>query len=169
MDPILGGIVGGLFRMAPEFLKWFDRKDERKHELAMFDRNIKADQLRADLAIKQTETEGQFKLDGAGLEALVAAIKGQSQLTGVEWVDALNASVRPVLAYWLMALYASAKMATFATVVMLGWDDASGSVETAKLIADAVKDAYTTADMDLLSGVFTFFFLDRVIRKQQGR
>jgi hypothetical protein len=33
---IFGSLVGGLFRMAPEVLKWLDKKDERAHELLMF-------------------------------------------------------------------------------------------------------------------------------------
>ena len=33
---LLGSIFGGLFRMAPEVLKWLDKKNERSHELNMF-------------------------------------------------------------------------------------------------------------------------------------
>ncbi len=35
---IFGTIFGGLFRLAPEVLKFLDRKNERSHELAMFNR-----------------------------------------------------------------------------------------------------------------------------------
>jgi hypothetical protein len=35
---VLGSILGGLFRLAPEVLKWLDKKNERQHELAMFNR-----------------------------------------------------------------------------------------------------------------------------------
>ena len=33
---ILGSIFGGVFRLAPEVLKWMDKKNEREHELNMF-------------------------------------------------------------------------------------------------------------------------------------
>jgi len=33
---ILGSLFGGLFRLAPEVLKWLDKKNEREHELNMF-------------------------------------------------------------------------------------------------------------------------------------
>ncbi len=33
---LLGSIFGGIFRMAPEVLKWMDKKNEREHELNMF-------------------------------------------------------------------------------------------------------------------------------------
>jgi len=31
---LLGGVFGGVFRLAPEVLKFIDKKDERKHELS---------------------------------------------------------------------------------------------------------------------------------------
>jgi len=30
---IFGSLLGGLFRLAPEVLKWVDKKNERSHEL----------------------------------------------------------------------------------------------------------------------------------------
>ena len=35
IETLLGGLLGGAFRLAPEVLKWLDRKGERGHELAM--------------------------------------------------------------------------------------------------------------------------------------
>ena len=35
IETLLGGLLGGTFRLAPEILKWLDRKGERGHELAM--------------------------------------------------------------------------------------------------------------------------------------
>ena len=34
IETLLGGLLGGAFRLAPEVLKWFDRQGERGHELA---------------------------------------------------------------------------------------------------------------------------------------
>ena len=31
-ESLLGGIFGGLLRLAPEVMKFFDRKNEREHE-----------------------------------------------------------------------------------------------------------------------------------------
>ena len=35
IETLLGGLLGGAFRLAPEILKWLDRQGERGHELAM--------------------------------------------------------------------------------------------------------------------------------------
>jgi hypothetical protein len=49
---VIGSIFGGLFRLAPEVLKLFDKKNERQHELAMF-------QLQTDLE----KVRGEFKVE----------------------------------------------------------------------------------------------------------
>ena len=34
-ESLLGSLLGGVLRIAPEFLKFFDRKNERLHELSL--------------------------------------------------------------------------------------------------------------------------------------
>ena len=38
IETLLGGLLGGAFRLAPEILKWLDRNGERSHELSMQDK-----------------------------------------------------------------------------------------------------------------------------------
>ena len=49
---LFGSLFGGLFRLAPELLKYFDKANERKHELAMFG-------LQTDLE----KQRGQFSME----------------------------------------------------------------------------------------------------------
>ena len=46
IETLLGGLLGGLFRLAPEVLKWIDRAGERRHELAMQDKALEFEKLR---------------------------------------------------------------------------------------------------------------------------
>lgn len=46
IETLLGGLLGGAFRLAPEILKWLDRKGERGHELAMQDKALEFEKLR---------------------------------------------------------------------------------------------------------------------------
>ena len=46
---IFGTIFGGLFRLAPEVLKFLDRKNERQHELSMFNRQCELEQIRGEM------------------------------------------------------------------------------------------------------------------------
>jgi len=47
IETLLGGLLGGVFRLAPEVLRWFDRKAERDHELAMQDKALDFEKLPA--------------------------------------------------------------------------------------------------------------------------
>jgi hypothetical protein len=46
IETLLGGLLGGAFRLAPEVLKWLDRRGERGHELAMQDKALEFEKLR---------------------------------------------------------------------------------------------------------------------------
>jgi hypothetical protein len=151
IETLLGGLLGGVFRVVPEFLKWLDAKDERKHELAMQDKAIEFQKLKGDQVIDEIETQGQADWNTGALDALKESIIGQMAKTGVRWIDGLSSSVRPIVTYWFMALYCSAKMAIFITAIQ------NGSPWT-----DAIALAWTEADQALWAGILNFWFLGRV-------
>lgn len=149
LETIAGGLMGGLFRLAPEVLKFFDRDNERKHELAMFDKQLEMERLTIDskVAIAQERSYGQ------GLEALTEALKGESQRTGIAWVDAIAALVRPVVTYWFMAIYMMVK----ATAIVMVVNDAGW--------VSAMDTAWTANDAALFAGILNFWFLGRVFER----
>ena len=121
IETMLGTLFGGLFRMAPEVLKWMDRKDERAHELAMFDKQLEADKQRGQIAIDQINAQADASIGAAEVQAIIEATKAQAVQTGIKWVDALNALVRPVLALqWLIFLWPAVIVAGFALAVQAG-------------------------------------------------
>lgn len=154
IETLLGGLLGGTFRLAPEVLKLLDRKSERTHELSMQDKALDFEKLRGANRMAEIDASAKAAFDTASLDALKESIKGQSEKTGVAWVDALSASVRPVLTYWFMFLYCVAKTAAFAAAV------ASGAGWGTAAIA-----AWTEADQALWAGVLNFWFLGRVFDK----
>lgn len=160
LETAIGGVLGGALRLAPEVLKFFDRKNERKHEITLLDKNLEADRLRGT----QRENELKLTADAAqvtnGLQALMEAIRGQGQLTGVKWVDALNQSVRPVLTYGIALPYVAGKFLVF---VALLW---AGNALDASMVKTAIDATYTGADMGILAGVLNFWFLGRVFDKR---
>lgn len=151
IETLLGGLLGGAFRLAPEVLKWLDRKSERHHELAMQDKALAFEQLRGQQKMAEIGAQAQADWNTGALSALSEAISGQSQGSGVAWVDALSSSVRPVVTYWFMGLYCAAKTAAFVAALNGG-----------ALWSVAVAHAWTEADMALFSAVMNFWFLGRV-------
>jgi hypothetical protein len=151
IETLLGGLLGGAFRLAPEILKWFDRKGERSHELAMQDKALEFEKLRGAQRMAEIGASSDAAWNTGAIEALKAAVSSQGQLSGIKWVDGLSSSVRPVITYWFMALYCASKSAAFAAAVSAGADWGTG-----------VLHAWTEVDQALWAGVLNFWFLGRV-------
>ena len=113
IETLLGGLLGGAFRLAPEFLKWLDRKGERGHELAMQDKALEFEKIRGAQRMAEIGSQADAAWNTGAIEALRDAVRTQGEKTGVRWADALSASIRPVITYWFMALYCAAKTAAF--------------------------------------------------------
>ena len=154
IETLLGGLLGGAFRLAPELLKWLDRNGERGHELAMQDKALEFEKLRGASRMAEIGASADAAWNTGAIDALKDAIRTQGEKTGVRWVDALSASVRPIITYWFMALYCTAKIAAFAAALHggAGW-------------GAAALQAWNDADQALWAGVLNFWFLGRVFDK----
>jgi len=143
--------MGGAFRLAPEILKWLDRRGERGHELAMQDKALEFEKLRGAQRMAEIGAASDGAWNVGAVEALCDAVAAQGQRSGVGWADAFSVSVRPVITYWFMTLYCAAKTAAFAAAVTAGagW-------------GTAILHAWTEADQALWAGVLNFWFLGRV-------
>ncbi|MDP2430758.1 MAG: hypothetical protein Q8O33_01870 [Pseudomonadota bacterium] len=151
IETLLGGLLGGAFRLAPEVLKWLDRKGERGHELAMQDKALEFEKIRGAQRMAEIGESAEAAWNTGAIEALKDAVRTQGEKTGVAWADALSSSVRPVVTYWFMALYCAAKTAAFTAAINGG-----------ALWSVAVVHAWTDADQALWAGVLNFWFLGRV-------
>jgi len=151
IETLLGGLLGGAFRLAPEILKWLDRQGERGHELAMQDKALEFERLRGAQRMSEIGASADAAWNTGAIEALRDAVRTQGEKTGVWWADALSSSVRPIITYWLMALYCAAKSVAFVAALNAGagW-------------GAAVLAAWSEADQALWAGVLNFWFLGRV-------
>ena len=104
---ILGSVFGGLFRMAPEVLKFFDKKNERQHELAMFARQCDLEQLRGQMRLAEIGAQREAAIDVGVMDAFNAAIQQQADMvrSAGGWVASLSASVRPLVTYWVLFVW----------------------------------------------------------------
>lgn len=151
IETLLGGMLGGAFRLAPEVLKWLDRKGERGHELAMQDKAFEFEKLRGAQRMSEIGASADLAWNTGAIEALKESIGAQGRSSGVKWADALSTSVRPVITYWFMALYCAAKTAAFVAAMTAGVDWGT-----------AIMHAWTEGDQALWAGVLNFWFLGRV-------
>ena len=158
IETLLGGLLGGAFRLAPEILKWLDRNGERSHELSMQDKALEFEKLRGASRMAEIGASADAAWNTGAIEAFKEAVAGQGRPSGVKWADALSTSVRPVITYLFMVLYCTAKGTAFFAALNGG----AGWVE-------AVQAAWTAADQALWSGVLNFWFLSRVWERRDAR
>lgn len=155
IETLLGGLLGGAFRLTPEILKWIDRKGERSHELAIKDKNLELEKLRSSTTMSEVATKAEATQSTVAINTLNSAVTSQGTVTGVKWADALSSSVRPIITYWFMALYCAAK-----TAMLLASTQAGIEWTT------AVQNTWTEADQALWAGILNFWFLGRVFDRR---
>src|SRR5690606_13063475 len=109
MEPILGGLLGGVARLAPEVIKFFDKRNERKHELALVEHQLELIRVQHHTRMDEITAGSEAQQAVTALEALREAVRAQGTPTGIRWVDALSASVRPVWTYLVLLAWATVK------------------------------------------------------------
>lgn len=155
MDPILGTLLGGAFRLAPELLKVLDRKNERAHELAMLSAQTEADKLKAAQQVAIIQEQNAGTIGTAEVQALIEATKAQGAQTGIRWIDGLNALVRPTLAFqWLIFLWPAVIVAGFCLAV-------SGGTPA----LEALRGAFGSEEQTMASAIASFWLVDRSLRR----
>lgn len=158
VESLLGGIFGGLLRIAPEFMKLWDRKAEREHEYRMAGLEMQIAEKKLEFGMRQTEAA----VGVATLDAIGEALKGQAEMAkaGGKIVAGISALVRPVVTYWFMLLYSLHK-----TALMLVAYEQSGNWR------DVFVTTWTDQDWAIFSMILGFWFIGRVwerVNAQRG-
>jgi hypothetical protein len=154
---VVGSVLGGVFRLVPEFLKAYDRKNERQHELSMFDRQCKLEEQRGAQKLSEIGAAREAAIDTGVVESFKAAIDQQTEMVKAAggWVASLSASVRPVMTYYILALYGAVKTAVIVSYAQSGMT-----------LVQILPMVWGVDDMALLSGVVNYWILDRTLAKR---
>jgi len=154
---VVGSVLGGVFRLAPEFLKAFDRKNERTHELAMFQEQCKLETIRGQQKLAEIGAARDAAIDVGVIDSFKAAIEQQTEMTKAAggWVAALSASVRPVITYWVLAIWSFVHV----WYAYNAWYAGSAPIEVFKTMMTADFAA-------LVAGTLNYWFLDRTLAKR---
>lgn len=155
VEQLLGPALGGLLRLLPEAMKIFTAKRDADHEYRMTLLQLEIDKARADQQIDLVHAQGAIAADTAEMAAVVQALKAQGAASGVGWVDALSASVRPVLTFWwCLGLYTAYKAMTVAVALR-----AEAGLETLAPVL------VTDFDQAVIGSIVSFWFVDRSLRR----
>lgn len=151
---ILGSLLGGVFRLAPEVLKFFTQKTDNSHELAMVRAEMEFAKVRGEIAMKQTEAV----MGIAELNAMQTAFAEQAETAkAAGWfVAALSALVRPLVTYAFVAFYFAVKVAIYLMSLQQGGE-----------WKEVLIGIWNPDDMAILSMILTFWFVGRVYERNK--
>ncbi len=147
MLTLLGSLLGFATSAFPDFLKIIRDSADRKHELAIMDRQMEI----------QSQGHDQ-RLEEIGMHADIseskALYKHASRPSGVKWVEALRSSVRPIITYAFFLLFFVVKIAVL--IKFLSNDMA---------ISDALIAVWDGETQALFAAVISFWFGQRALAK----
>lgn len=154
---VLGSLIGGIFRLAPEVLKWLDKKNERQHELAMFEKQCDLEKVRGEIKLQEIGAQRDLAVDSGVIDAFKSAIEQQTEMVKAAggWIASLSASVRPMVTYWVLAIWSFIHVWFAYNAWLRG------------MPPEVVFKTMMTADFAaLVSGTINYWFIDRTLAKR---
>lgn len=153
-ETLLGGVFGGILRLAPEVFKMFDRANERKHELSMVSAEMEFAKVRGEIAMRQTEAV----MTVAEMDTMTEAFKEQASTakSAGKIVAALSALVRPTVTYAFLSLYTAVKIAAYAIAIQQSGD-----------WKEVLVTMWSLEDLAVFNMVISFWFVGRVYERNR--
>lgn len=157
MMTLLGSLIGIIARLVPEFIKFFDAKNDRKHELDMQDKALEFQKIKGFQKLDEITTAGQLKYEAESLNVLTEAIRGQDTTSGIKWIDGFSKLMRPLITLqWVILLYPSVVITSFVVLITQGVP-----------LITALGTVWGQDEKSLVAGIINFWFLDRILKRYQ--
>ncbi len=148
MVTLLASLAGFISSLLPEILKYFLDKSDKRHEIQILEYQIKLKKQNNDNNLSEININGY----NSELQALYKTYK-----TGICWVDALNGTVRPVLAYAFFFIYTFIKYLQYKII------------SVAININDIVTILWNLEDQAIFAGIISFYFGQRALSKIRSK
>jgi len=144
MITLLGSLIGFMGAAFPDFLKMWRDSADRKHELVIL-----------EMQMAQQEKGHAQRLEEINVQADISESRAlyKTYNTGIKWVDALNGTVRPVLAYAFFLLYFTVKYMQF------------GMVDLGNPLPWHMDILWSVEDQVIFAGIISFYFGQRAMSK----
>jgi hypothetical protein len=119
---LLSFLGGNVARMLfGELMGYLNKRQEHAQELermttqeaaaaAQHARNMEAIKVQADLGVKTIQVQAEADIGKLEMEGWLEAVKATATKTGVLWVDAWNATIRPGVATWSVIMLTLAEI-----------------------------------------------------------
>ena len=148
MITVMSALMGFISAAFPDMLKLIRDHQDRKHELRIL-----------ELQLQQQAQGHSQRLEEIHAQADIAEVSAiyQTYQANIEWVDALNGTVRPVLAYAFFLFYALVKILQF-------------SLLPEQPFPWQLQALWSIEDQAIFAGIISFYYGQRAMSKfRSGR
>lgn len=147
MLTLLGSLLGFISSAFPDILNIWKERADRNHELAIMDRQMDLQKLNHSQRLEEINVQ-------ADISESKALYSHASQPSGSPFIEALRASVRPVLTYAFFALFATVKIAALMQLLNQGFT-----------VTDSIIIIWDGETQALFAAVMSFWFGQRALTK----
>jgi hypothetical protein len=144
MITLLASIAGFISSIIPEVVKYFKDANDKKHELAILDKQIQYNQTAASRSLEEIHISRDIQEQAS----LYTTYK-----TEITWVDAVNGLVRPILAYSFFIMYMVVKYLQYA------------AISSTSHIIEYIEIIWSTDDQAIFAGIISFYYGQRTFQK----
>jgi len=144
MITLLASIAGFISSIIPEIIKYFKDVNDKKHELNILDKQIEYNATNTARSLEEIHVSRDI-LENASLYS--------TYQTNVKWVDSLNGTVRPILAYSFFLMYMSIKYLQYQTI--------SASAH----VIEHLEIIWNIDDQAIFAGIISFYYGQRTFRQ----
>ena len=148
MLALLSPLFGILGSLLPSVVRIFERKQEIRYE-------IELTKIKLDAAERQADLNFNIEMVKANAVERQSILDHDKSLDGGKFINALRASVRPVVTYVFFITFLAVKVS--AAYVMLS---------TGQSVPEMLRAVWDLETMALFSTIIAFWFGSRVIEKQ---
>lgn len=113
---LLSFLGGNVFRMIfGEVVSWLNKKQDHAQEMERMKlggeldakrhtQSMEAQKAQAEMGIKTIEVQSEAFIEQAEATGWIEAVKATAIKTGLVWIDAWNAGIRPAVATWAIVM-----------------------------------------------------------------
>lgn len=145
MITLLSALLGLLGSGFPKIIEFFQDKVDKNHELNIMNLQLEMAKLNVGAQLQEIQTTENI----AEIKALYSTWN-----TGIHWIDALNALIRPVIAIVLIIVYCSMEYSIFIACR-----------EQTLSVSEMSEALWTQEDQSFFTCILAYYFGARTLEK----
>jgi hypothetical protein len=148
MITLFASITGFISSLIPEVIKYFKDINDKRHELNIMDKQIEYNKNSNSNTLEQIH----ISKDILEYSALY-----NTYSTNIKWVDMLNGSVRPMLAYSFFFLYMGVKYLQYK------------AISSSAHVIEYLDVIWNIDDQAIFAGIISFYYGQRTFKRFWNR